>query len=133
MSGGEILTTLLQLQDVVGQNDADEVEKLQEKLDALLDGVVDFPEDNEQTVDHDYLDRPVDKAALTVLAGCVARKVQKLQPAASCGPCSDSLIKDKSQEVIPREEFLAAKSRGGLLVPSVDLYQLIYQLGNVDL
>jgi len=128
VTGGEVLSTLLLLEDVAASQDLDRMRELEQKLDDILDGSVDFPQDVGQKGDHDYLDRTIDESALTVFAGCIARKVCKLKPASTCQVCSESLLKQQKEAVMGREEFLQAKSRGGLLWPSEDLYQLLHQV-----
>ena len=122
VTGGEILSTLLLFEDVAANEDHDRMKELEQKLDDILDGSVNFPQDVSQRGDHDYLNRTIDESALTVFAGCIARKVCKLKPASTCQVCSESVLKQQSEAVTGREEFLQAKSRGGLLRPSEDMY-----------
>ena len=66
-------------------------------------------------------------ASQNVLAGYVARKMRRVKPVKCCQECYAMLCAPDDHEVQDREKLLVLKSHGYLLVPSKDLYEIIYQ------
>lgn len=89
----------------------------------------DISVNNLKLQDHDYTALRIDQNALTVLSGYVARKMKKMNPAKNCNACSTALCAEQdNQENQQREKLLLLKSRGFLMVPSKNLYEIIYQV-----
>lgn len=133
ITGTELLSTLLELKDVVSESDSARRKELEGKIEIILDGGLCLDEEAEENKDHDYLSQNIDPFALTVFAGYVARKMRSMKPANNCELCFKALCSLDGAPNQEREAFLLLKSRGGLLKPSQELYDLVHQVRHIFL
>lgn len=124
VTGNDIMTSILSLKDLIGTEYREKQEQLKKSIDDVIDNgtplmTCDF--------DENHIKSTVDQYALTVFAGYISRKVRKMNPAKNCTECCTSLCTN-DQNVLERETFLQLKSHGGLLRPSAEVYDIIFQV-----
>ncbi|KAK3913538.1 Bifunctional purine biosynthesis protein PurH [Frankliniella fusca] len=84
VKGGDILSSLLELKDVVGERNEERRRDLEGKIDEIIDGAIPFPEnDDMQTV----YEKAIDTHSMTYFGGYICRKARKMEPAKSCNEC----------------------------------------------
>ncbi|KAK3933106.1 Transposable element P transposase [Frankliniella fusca] len=131
ITGGEMITTLLSLDDLKTKTRVERQQALQDKLDEIilngqnLESVSDVIEQIEH--DHDYIGEgeSVDEFALSYVAGFVARHSKKY--AKDCQECNECLIK-KEEEKTDVDMLITLKSKGYLTYPSDILVNLLRTL-----
>jgi len=126
VSGETLLEAIVSMPDILTEKNNERRKEMEDKIDSILDNK-DIPLSLE--TDHDYTVLPINPHALTVLAGYVARKMRKIKPAKNCDACYIALCapeNNKSND--DREKLINIKSYGYLLVPSKELYEIIYQV-----
>jgi len=121
-----MLQALLDLKDCVGEKRAARRVELENLIDCILDGNVPFPD--VELDDTELLQTPIDVYALTVFGGYIARKVRGMKPASVCDVCYASLTLTDIDSPRERESLLELRSRGGLLRPTDELFQLIFKV-----
>ncbi|KAL5237829.1 hypothetical protein ACI65C_005239 [Semiaphis heraclei] len=127
VSGETILEAIISMEDIKGDEKNERRREIEEKIDTILENT-DIEFSSDMTHDHDYTVLPIDPNALTVLAGYVARKMRKTKPAKDCDICFMALCSSENDNFEDLEKLLKIKSYGYLLVPSKELYEIIYQL-----
>lgn len=115
----EIFETLLSAKDPFNEN--------KEEWKLILDQIIERGEKNPPRYGsrhaHDYNVFGVNINVLAYFSGFVARKVQKWT---SCPTCISSVT--KSDANLPRDEMIKSLSKGYLLYPSDNLFDLLYAL-----
>ena len=129
VSGETLLEAIVGMQDIIGEEHSERKREMEEKIDNILDNSnnqLGYDQD-----DHDYLALPINPHALTVIAGYVSRKMRKSKVAKCCNVCFTALCAPENENVDnDREKLLKIKTYGYLLVPSKELYEIIYQVSN---
>ncbi|KAK3910739.1 LOW QUALITY PROTEIN: Transposable element P transposase [Frankliniella fusca] len=103
VTGGDLLGSLLKLKDITN---ADRREELERKIDNILEGGVPFEEYDILNTDMQACEKEIDEHALTYFGGYICRKARKMQPAASCPQCYNSLHAPLARESLEREQLL---------------------------
>ncbi|KAK3919871.1 Transposable element P transposase [Frankliniella fusca] len=123
ITGGDMVTTLLNLEDLRKKPKAERHKALSDKLDEIILGenLEDIPEVLDH-VDHAYLNETVDEFALRYVSGFMARHAKKY--ANNCSDCLESLQKPATERN-DLDLLITHKSRGGLIYPSDKLVNLV--------
>jgi len=124
--GSELLQSILELKEIVGEANSRRREEIESKIDLILDEGM--PKEFHNSNDHSYLDKRIDPQALTVLAGYVSRKMRALELTKSCPTCFNAVCVADDEPPAERETFLNLKSYGGLFRPSEDLFQMVFKV-----
>ena len=124
MSGGEMLSALLSMDDVVGQANLKRRAELEQKIDNILDeGDFDIFEPYFDMTVRDDIDPP----ALMKFTGYVVRRVKNGSVAKSCSDCYDTLRAPEDRERHEDEDLIHYLSHGYLIVPSDAVMNIIYR------
>ena len=133
ISGGEIIDVLLSIKDIT---DADERrDHWNDKIDSILDKgrSTEVLYDAATLLDeHDYFEYGTSDYVLTYVAGFVARRVARFANfknangrIAICEICSAALILRVDEQVPERHKLIYARTKGYLIHPSIQLFELI--------
>lgn len=125
VSGAEMLTALLSLEDIVGAENQSRRQEMEQKIELILDGGIPF---DDIISDHEYLEHNIDRQALTVLGGYVSRKLRKMKPCSECDECFKAVCVPDGSDALDRELLLNIRSYGGYLKPSDELHNLLFQV-----
>lgn len=124
-----MLQSLLNVEDLLGEETAKRKIQFEKALDDALDSGTIVDEIDKALGDHTYHnDRRLDDFALRPFAGYVARKARKSSTAKHCDECFNSLKAPATQPAQEIDSIIHARSMGHLLVPSDDLYKIVRDL-----
>ncbi|KAE8746493.1 hypothetical protein FOCC_FOCC006727 [Frankliniella occidentalis] len=124
ITGGGMVETLLNLEDLQKQTKAERHQKLLDKLDEIIsngENLEAIPDVLEH-VDHAYLNECVDEFALRYVSGYMARYAKKYTD--ECPECLASLRKLPSEQT-DLDLLITHRSKGGLTYPSDKLVELL--------
>ncbi|KAK3931680.1 Transposable element P transposase [Frankliniella fusca] len=127
ITGGEMVTTLLTLEDLKNKTRQERQKALMEKLDQIVlngQNLDDIPELID-TVDHDHsyiLGESIDEFALSYVSGFVARHSRKYVK--DCEECAKSLKKSEKEKT-DVDMLITCKTRGWLTYATDDLISLL--------
>ncbi|KAK3919697.1 Transposable element P transposase [Frankliniella fusca] len=127
ITGGQMVTTLLNLEDLNTKTKEERKDALSKKIDEIIsngENLEDIPELMEH-VDHNYIGETIDEFALAYVGGYVARHAKKY--CHGCDDCLKSLRKTEG-EATDVDMFIKLKSKGYLTYPSDTLIHLLHQL-----
>lgn len=124
----EMLDSLLNVEDIMGEEIAQRRLKFEQALDEALDSGSIVDAIDKALGDHTYhSDQRLDDYALRPFAGYVARKARRFSIAKDCDECFDRLrVKDGPLQEI--DSIIHARSMGFLLTPADEFYELIRTL-----
>ncbi|KAK3919777.1 Transposable element P transposase [Frankliniella fusca] len=131
ITGGDMLHTLLNLEDIQSKTKAERKKEFEKKLD----DIVNVGENLEQISvvadvlhDHSYIDESIDEFAMVYVAGYVARKSAKFTKSFNCEVCEKSLKLQNADQATDEHLLIKLKSRGYLTYPSDAVVCLIRHL-----
>ncbi|KAK3931275.1 Transposable element P transposase [Frankliniella fusca] len=130
ITGGEMLSTLLDLTDLKEQTGAERKRELESRIDNLLTQGDDLDYINDlinEANDHNYLDESIDEFALSYVGGFTARSCSKF--AGKCEACMKCLAKPK-EDATDEDFLITLKSLGGLTYPTNELKDFLRHLDN---
>ncbi|KAK3931425.1 Transposable element P transposase [Frankliniella fusca] len=119
VSGGELFNALVQLKDLEKDGSQDKKLEAVNLIDKIVEEscVAESPEAS-AAFNPEMSSSEINEAALCLMAGYVAFKVEKMKPAKSCIMCANSLVLPTTESPKERERLIEIKSRGGLRRPS---------------
>ncbi|KAK3933053.1 Transposable element P transposase [Frankliniella fusca] len=128
ITGGEMVTTLFNLEDLQSKTKVDRHKALSDKLDEIISDGQNLVAIEEvlDHVDHAYLNESVDEFALRCVSGYMARYAKKYTD--DCPECLESLTKPASEQT-DLDMNITHRSRGGLTYPSDQLVELLGVMG----
>jgi len=125
VTASELLSTIISLKYLVGEEHKEHKEHFENIIDNIINNT--SPLMDIEIEDNTFKEM-IDEYALTVFAGCIARKIRKSKLAKNCHECFESLCDSKNESTLERNSFLEQKSHEGLLKPSNDLYNIVLQV-----